>query len=115
VQAAYHFIPESELDGFADMIIASFVDGALCEPAPLARADLNAGFGFWSMTMTNWDMSERHFDPHAVLTTNTTPALILRNETAIGRAKTLDSWLESRKARLSAEGTESSHLPCTSA
>jgi proline iminopeptidase len=80
VQAAYQFIPDAELDGFADTIIASFVDGALCEPAPLARADLNAGFGFWSMTMTNWDMSERHFDPHAALTTNTTPALILRGE-----------------------------------
>jgi hypothetical protein len=34
------------------------------------------------MTMTNWDMSERHFDPHAALTTNATPALILPRTTA---------------------------------
>jgi hypothetical protein len=46
VRAAYQFIPDAELDGFADTIIASFLDGALCEPAQAARADLNAGFGF---------------------------------------------------------------------
>jgi len=80
VQAAYHFVPEAELDGFADTIIASFLDGALCEPAPRARVDLSAGFGFWSMTMTNWDMSERRFDAHTALASNTTPALILRGE-----------------------------------
>ena len=80
VQAAYQFIPEAELDGFADVWIASFVDGATCGPDPQAREDLSAGFGFWSMTMTNRDMSEREFDPHAALASNQTPALILRGE-----------------------------------
>lgn len=80
VQAAYQFIPEAELDGFADVWIASFVDGATCGPERQARQDLSAGFGFWSMTMTNRDMSERRFDPHPALATNHTPALILRGE-----------------------------------
>ena len=79
-EAGTRFISETELDGFADAIIASFVDGAVCDAAHLPPDGAGVGFGFWSLNMTNADMSTRRADPHRALSRNPTPALILRGE-----------------------------------
>ena len=79
-EAATHFIPEAELDGFADRLMASFIDGAVYDVANLARGPDFIGFGWWSMTMTNVDMNLRARDPHLFLPRNRTPALVLRGE-----------------------------------
>jgi len=91
--AAARFAPDSELGGIFDRVANEvYLPATVCSGNEVAfRSD---GFGFWSNRMTGRTLINQTYDPRPLLSTNTTPILVIRGSCDYKKERVAKEYIE---------------------